>query len=638
MNLEHFRTIQEDQEIHYKGSDKPTGNEQNSEAISNILSISLSDEAARVITSLLKWAGVTIYRNQHFFVLMLRGSSRGHSPRWASNFDKLKGVVRDTGVLIVQAPYKRTDASIPGWYLSNNTILSFIDAVHVCRQASKHVKPGEYSEILGGPEERLSSQLHATLISALSILSIVGGSQLIQQLVNAILGIDLNSFQPLPDTGSKKDWQGLSRIKCLCESQFTHGPLTPVGAAKAIGIDVWKEREEQIITRVWDINQDKLVKNVDVRKVIFITHRWNEGEVEYSDLASANSQQQSKISEMSTKLLRIRKILLQHTRYVWMDTICIDKSNSSELDEAIRSMYKWYANCRAVVLDGGTLLNVWKGRGWCLQEGAATGALYAIHGGMYGEHGGRLVSIAYLAEKQETKLCDLDLSLYYRPGNAAEILARMDRRQTTKKEDMAYALIGIFSIHFTVAYGEGHRARERLLKEIASQTGDLSYLSFSTSQKHGRNSYLPAPGDMCFPLTNYEVSSTPTMISHLGLTVEVKIVDWATAEADKVLLGLEYLEKYSHERCMEAKKFINLARSPSIKKTASVQMAIVSGIRSIMLLELHGQDQQTGGNVPIKCFHRLQCCQVEADEFQRIFGNFGSKAERIWLGDDMSTT
>ncbi|KAI6041068.1 hypothetical protein EDC04DRAFT_2566167, partial [Pisolithus marmoratus] len=30
--------------------------------------------------------------------------------------------------------------------------------------------------------------------------------------------------------------------------------------------------------------------------------------------------------------------------WVWIDTCCINKESSSELSEAINSMYKWYAN------------------------------------------------------------------------------------------------------------------------------------------------------------------------------------------------------------------------------------------------------------------------------------------------------
>ncbi|KAI8577244.1 hypothetical protein K450DRAFT_178108, partial [Umbelopsis ramanniana AG] len=269
------------------------------------------------------------------------------------------------------------------------------------------------------------------------------------------------------------DWQVLNRIKCECSSDFLHRPLSPVGAAKAVGITVWKNHDqenEERLPRVWDLLEDKFVYDHSVRDTVFITHRWDthNGEIEHVNISSKAKD----ISQESKKLERIKRVLEKHSRYVWIDTICIDKTNLSELDRTIRSMYNWYADCKAVVLDSGTLLKTWRERGWCLQEGAAAGVLY----GMYNDE---LVSIQDLASKQKMTLCQLDLSLYYRPGNAAEILTRMKRRKTTQIEDMAYALTGIFSIHMTLAYGERQKALQRLLYELASQKGDLSCLSFA---------------------------------------------------------------------------------------------------------------------------------------------------------------
>lgn len=31
-------------------------------------------------------------------------------------------------------------------------------------------------------------------------------------------------------------------------------------------------------------------------------------------------------------------------QYIWIDTVCIDKSSSAELSEAINSMFRWYQN------------------------------------------------------------------------------------------------------------------------------------------------------------------------------------------------------------------------------------------------------------------------------------------------------
>jgi hypothetical protein len=72
-------------------------------------------------------------------------------------------------------------------------------------------------------------------------------------------------------------------------------------------------------------------------------------------------------------------------RYVWVDTCCIDKTNSAELSKAINSMFLWYRNastCLAYLCDvpGGQTevdcaaqdssfrASKWVTRGWTLQE------------------------------------------------------------------------------------------------------------------------------------------------------------------------------------------------------------------------------------------------------------------------------
>jgi hypothetical protein len=67
------------------------------------------------------------------------------------------------------------------------------------------------------------------------------------------------------------------------------------------------------------------------------------------------------------------------------DTVCIDKTSSAELSEAINSMYRWYqeagvcytyladvpsnvVNCRAKVVSSEFSKSRWFTRGWTLQE------------------------------------------------------------------------------------------------------------------------------------------------------------------------------------------------------------------------------------------------------------------------------
>lgn len=53
------------------------------------------------------------------------------------------------------------------------------------------------------------------------------------------------------------------------------------------------------------------------------------------------------------------------------------------------------------------------------------------------------------------------------------------RRQTTRKEDQAYCLLGLFGVNMPLLYGEGDRAFIRLQEEIIKLSDDHSILAFA---------------------------------------------------------------------------------------------------------------------------------------------------------------
>ncbi|KAG2175276.1 hypothetical protein INT44_007764 [Umbelopsis vinacea] len=588
---------------------------------------SFDKRIATIIRSLFSCVDMTFATSGNFFKLVSARCLDAQPPKWAAHFDKMNGVIREPGRLIVQIPSTTTTFSIPQWK-TKHPYLQFINAVYVCRRSSTGIDQEAFSDVLGGSEQKLATKVHAVLIAGLSILSIVGGDGLVEKLVTAILDPQLSSTQSVSSDVTSVEWDVRNRRRCSCSSQSVHRPLSPVAAAKAVGMEIWRERHRHFVNRVWDLHQDKLIDFIDARKVIFVTHRWNNDEVRYQDMMERTKYNGHSIgiSEMSEKLHRIRKTLQQYTDYVWMDTICIDKSNLTELDEAIRSMYKWYANCAAVVLDSGTTLGMWSSRGWCLQEGAAAGILCGI------SRDGKLATIKELAKEQNQNLCTLDLHLYYRPGNASEILARMDVRETTRDEDMAYALVGIFSIDWTLSYGEGIRSRARLLHQLAIQHGDLSFLSFQTSQTMYVN-YLPATGVTYNSISNCTVASAPVMISHFGICIEVQLVNSQDVKQMMDMLDRWKDYTFAKDRSLGVEMLLQEAEIRNYQTSTSVQLAVVHDIRSLILVEIYDRDLQTGGGLPINICYRLQCCQIEEDEFERLFDETTAEFERIWLGN-----
>jgi len=54
-------------------------------------------------------------------------------------------------------------------------------------------------------------------------------------------------------------------------------------------------------------------------------------------------------------------------------------------------------------------------------------------------------------------------------------------RNTTREEDKAYCLLGIFDVNMPMIYGEGSGAFIRLQEEILRRTSDLSIFAWQSS-------------------------------------------------------------------------------------------------------------------------------------------------------------
>ncbi|KIJ63844.1 hypothetical protein HYDPIDRAFT_29194 [Hydnomerulius pinastri MD-312] len=200
----------------------------------------------------------------------------------------------------------------------------------------------------------------------------------------------------------------------------------------------------------------------------------------------------------------------------WADTCCIDKTSSSELDEAIRSMFRWYQNahiCIVYLAESTALSNfdndTWFTRGWTLQELLSPTRLKF--------YGTRWVPISGGSnDKEDTAVLDALTRVTTIPeedlrkfvpgtGNARRILVWASTRRTTRIEDTAYSLLGVFDISMSIAYGEGHRAFYRLMIEVIQvcYEWDLFLFSGPSSLYHralaeSPRSYRPLPPPVAY--------------------------------------------------------------------------------------------------------------------------------------------
>lgn len=189
-----------------------------------------------------------------------------------------------------------------------------------------------------------------------------------------------------------------------------------------------------------------------------LSHTWGDDEVTYQELSNIEKAK-SKLSY--TKILRTCRIAASRgLRYAWIDTCCIDKSSSAELTEAINSMFRWYreaAVCFAYISDlpprkGGPALDWlndcryrWLTRGWTLQElvAAANIEFYDAEWGYRGDKAALVRQLHLTTGIDEQVLADSNL-LPEVP--IARKMSWAAGRQTTRTEDMAYCLLGLFDI------------------------------------------------------------------------------------------------------------------------------------------------------------------------------------------------
>ena len=185
--------------------------------------------------------------------------------------------------------------------------------------------------------------------------------------------------------------------------------------------------------------------------------------------------------------------------YLWVDTCCIDKSSSAELQEAINSMFRWYSNAEVCIVYLEDVLppnaapgeyrtaseivksafdsSRWTKRGWTLQELVAP-VICRFYLGDWRLLGEKEEFLQEISAATGIPVFVLEDRHSLSEVSVAERMSWAAHRQTTRVEDQAYCLLGLFSIHMPLLYGEGSKAFIRLQEEILKTTDDYSLFAW----------------------------------------------------------------------------------------------------------------------------------------------------------------
>ncbi|KAG7151982.1 Vegetative incompatibility protein HET-E-1 like [Verticillium longisporum] len=246
-----------------------------------------------------------------------------------------------------------------------------------------------------------------------------------------------------------------------------------------------------------------------------LSHTWGNDEFLFEHLRAGTMHAQSlNPGRGLQKILVTCKLAREHSlKYAWIDTCCIDKPSSAELSEAINSMYAWcrgsaacYAWPKDVTLEGTAFVGFeesrWFRRGWALQE------LLAPHGlTFYDKNWTRLAS-RYDTADVISAMTGIKATYIRREHSVPaivnfSIMYWASGRTTTRVEDMAYCLLGLFQVNMPLLYGEGRNAFRRLQMNFLDSDPDQSILCWrEESTDRNRPCYSPvsflAPAPSCF--------------------------------------------------------------------------------------------------------------------------------------------
>ncbi|KAI0158012.1 heterokaryon incompatibility protein-domain-containing protein [Hypoxylon sp. FL1284] len=303
--------------------------------------------------------------------------------------------------------------------------------------------------------------------------------------------------------------------------------------------------------RLIDVNTLEFKEYFGTKKPPYaiLSHTWGGEEVTFQEWEQRTEDTVRRKQGYAKIVGACRRARADGLSYLWCDTNCIDKRSSAELSEAINSMFAWYRGshiCYAYLAD--IRINVhdltnsrWFTRGWTLQEllALATVVFFDQRWSVLGVRDDLASTLSNATKIHIGALRDRktiwDYSIAQRMSWAAD-------RQTSREEDIAYSLLGIFDINMPMLYGEGQKAFNRLQQEIIKISTDQSILAWDWQFTHIQpwtGALAPSPAEFRFCGSIVRGLDTPQgaySVTNLGISMKLGLIE--TFMPGIVIIGL----------------------------------------------------------------------------------------------------
>ncbi|KAH8588644.1 hypothetical protein B0O99DRAFT_354591 [Bisporella sp. PMI_857] len=199
-------------------------------------------------------------------------------------------------------------------------------------------------------------------------------------------------------------------------------------------------------------------------------------------------------------------------------------------------MYRWYQKatvCYVYLFDCQSIgdsfaKSTWWSRGWTLQELIAPSNV-VFYNYQWVELGKKTTLLNRISSISNI---DIDMLTGASPQNfsIAKRMSWASTRTTTRVEDAAYCLLGLFGVNMPMLYGEGERAFIRLQEEVMKHSDDHSLFAWSSQSTCHRGLLAKSPADfkMCgnIVLANTRLNRSPYSVTNMGLSIELPMVGW----------------------------------------------------------------------------------------------------------------
>ena len=321
-----------------------------------------------------------------------------------------------------------------------------------------------------------------------------------------------------------------------------------------------------------------------------LSHRWQSEEVLFTDIERGMSVERHGIEKVKGA---VRQALRDGYDYLWIDSCCIDKSSSAELSEAINSMFRWYEEskvCYAFLSDvesaGGLASSEWFTRGWTLQELLAS---QTVH---FYTKDWTLIGNKVSLQDQLSSITGISKDVLALPElmfntSIARRMSWASGRETTRPEDMAYCLLGLFAINMPLLYGEGKRAFIRLQEEIIKAEDDFSIFAWKidvpfgqTHRTHGLLAEDPSVFRDSGNIVPYSEDNEPFAMTNKGLSISLEVT--ARSKAILPCVSTTHTGDRHKRLAIAIEKIPGSANRYNRVKLTDISACTVTGVRRSM--------------------------------------------------------